>query len=401
MGTLEDELASASDTGIDFRLGVLLESAQTTVDNPIELPAEDDSSPNATIAISDPNIGQLLLTSANNVPFSAILDTPIHTHPYAPDAIDPSAFIAAPEPRAPYHPDESFFQPSQLPQLAKAAADRKVLGTDLKAKVLFNPATLKLMEDAHRILGDETLKLGLAAADLFRRCERMQAELREQVRRVNEIAAKVDGVAGGDAEDGEEASQAGKQKIDERIQRSWERTEGLNERVETLRKKMLRLGGQQLSAKEMAFAEEVERLRLTIDARSEGIGKAEKPAAPTNPSALVHMPNSEEEQDQTVAQQQQHLSSPAAVDEDEDADGSLAARLEAVRQLHSQLVQQVSEAEAREAEASSSTGKRATMAGGVSADYRRQKLAQVFALLERETALVDAVTERLGRLTGA
>jgi nucleoporin NUP82 len=41
---------------------------------------------------------------------------------------------------------------------------------------------------------------------------------------------------------------------------------------------------------------------------------------------------------------------------------------------------------------------RRAVGGGVAAEFRRQRLQQVMALLERETALVDAVTERLGRL---
>lgn len=408
VGRLEDELASVSQAGIGFRMDVLLESARTTIDYPIKLPAGETSSPDATVAILDPNLGHFLLTSTNNVPFSAILDIPTYAHPYAPDDYEPTGLLAAPEPRAPYHPDEIFFQPSRLPQLIKAATDRKLLGTDLKAQVRFSPATLKLMEDAHRLLGDETLKLGLAAADLFRRCERMRAELREQVRRVAEIADKVHNVVGDDEEEEEESegeregTAVGKRKIETRIQQTQERTRGLNERVEALRKRMSLLGGRQLSAKEAAFAHEVQNLRLDVLARPDDVDDEKKPEAPTDPGALVHMDNSPAARERRVQRErEQRRVEEEDYDDDDGAGSSLASRFDAVRSLHERLRREVDEASA---EASQKMGSGGTGTGngmtGVSSDYRRRKLTQVFGLLERETALVEAVAERLGRLSG-
>ena len=391
MSMLEDELASASEAGIDFRLGVLLESAQTDVSNPIELPIEDESDFSAAIAVTDSSVGFIVLTSTNNVPYSAILDTPTQAHPYAPDTIESTALLAAPEPRAPYHPDEAFYQQSQLPRLMKAATDRKLVGNDLKAQIRFSPATLKLMEDAHRVLGDETLRLGMAAADLFRKCERMQAELKEQVRRINEIADKVDNVVGGvdeDAENDEDEDDeplSAKHKIDDRLVQSEQRRAGLNDRVEALRRKMLMLGSKQLSAKETAFADEVEKLQRSVLAGQQTTdADAEPPEAPTDPVALLHMDNSPSARKQRQAQHDEDHGQPD--------EGSLAHRFDAVQGLLDQLTPQVEEAAGR-IEATQKS-----MSASVSSDYRRRKLAQVFAMLERETALVDAVTERLSRL---
>ncbi|KAK5123702.1 hypothetical protein LTR85_002338 [Meristemomyces frigidus] len=387
---LEDELAHASEAGADFRLNVLLESAQTAVSRPIETPAEPERGINAAIAVVDVSLGYLLITSAMNVPLSAILDIPSETNRYAPDVAPPIGALPAPEPRAPYQPAEEFFLPSALPQLIKTANDKKLLGSDLKQQVRFSSATLQLMTEAHRILSSETHRLGLAASDLFRRCERMRAELQDQVRRVKEIADKVDTVVGenegADADDeGNGGEMSSNDKIEYRVNESNERTIELNDRVDALRKRMLMLGGRQLSAKERVFAEEVQKLQA-------GIEPADPMAveAPTEPGAILHMPNSS-------------LSAPEAEGEtvtEKDAD-SLAGRFEAVQTLHQRLVQQAEElAERAQRDGGGTEGGRA---GGASAasEFKKRKLAAVMGLLERETALVEGVGERLGRLSAA
>ena len=106
------------------------------------------------------------------------------------------------------------------------------------------------------------------------------------------------------------------------------------------------------------------------------------------------------------------LSAPA--DEVKNEDGqmanSLVERLQAARELQERLVRQagdaVEDAEQRRGGAadegdSSGTkkvGSAAAAAMPVHGDFRRQKLQQVMALLERETALVEGVAERLARL---
>ena len=63
------------------------------------------------------------------------------------------------------------------------------------------------------------------------------------------------------------------------------------------------------------------------------------------------------------------------------------------------LVQQALETMDRLAQ-EQSTG-REPQQGGAAGDYRRRQMAQVMALLERESVLVEAVRGRLGRLGGA
>lgn len=375
---LEDELAHASEAGADFRLSVVLGSTQTAVSRPIETPTEPDRGINAVIAIVDPGLGHVLLTSATNVPLSAILALPSDdTNPYAPDTTTPVAALPAPEPRAPYQPAEAFFQASALPQLIKTANDKKLLrSADPKQQVRFSSATLQLMTEAHRLLSAETHRLGLAASDLFRRCERMRAELQDQVHRVQDLNDKVSAVVG-DGDEGEDADDegnggelTGNDRIEYRINESHERAIELGDRVEALRKKMGLLRGQPLSAREKGFAQEVQALQQSIEPVAE---------APVEPAAIVRMPDHRAERD-------------------ERASDSLAKRLEAVRELHQRLVQQAAEV-AERAPRDDGAAKTAA-AAGVASEFRRKKLARVMGLLERETALVEGVTERLARLGG-
>lgn len=363
---LEDELSAPSDSGAGFRLDVVLNSAKTVVDQPIEVPTEPERGINAAIAIMHPAVGFVVMTAARHVPFATVLDIPSEAHVYAPDGPSIAGALPAPEPRAPYRPAPEFEQQSALPQLIRAANEKKIVGGDLKSQVRFSPATLQLLTEAHRIMSTETHRLGMAAADLFRRCERMRSELQEQVRKVAEIAQRVDAVTGSDevedegSEDADGQRLAGKEKIEHRIERSQRRTAELNQRVETLRRKMARLGGKQLSAKEQAFAEEVDNLERSLEQTSTEMD--DSPSTPSGP-----------------------------------ASGSLSGRFDAVQVLQQKLIKRVSEVS--EETTHQEGGQKADLStSGIGSDYRKQKLAQVMALLERETALVEAVMERLKRL---
>ncbi|WPH05046.1 Hypothetical protein R9X50_00794500 [Acrodontium crateriforme] len=367
IGQLEDELANLSESGIDFRLNVLLESSNTDVDQPILIPDDEGSDASTAIAIIDPSADFVLFTVARNIPFSAALDLPSVLSPFAPeDDFIPAGALPAPEPRAPYQPAEVFFQSSAVPGLIKQANDKRILGTDLKSQVRFSPATLQLMTDAHRILSSETNRLGVAVADLFRRCERMRVELQDQIRKVKAIADKVDNVIGSNNMDDNELDGPGK--IQNRIERSHEKTRDLNCRVEALRKKMLLLGGEQLSTKEQAFAAEVKKIAQSISL---------PPEAPTRPSAIVHLENSPEHR------------------ENDKSTGQLAKRMHEVQSLHDQLIKQAAEAAQKAGDENLRESRRSSMVGG---GFRRQKLVQVMEMLERESALVEAVQERLARL---
>lgn len=368
---MEDELETTTDTGAGFRLDLLLESKKTTVDHVLRRENESHSTP-ACISLVDSDLGWFTLTSAANQPYAVILDLPIDSDMYdsfAPDHV-PLA-LPAPEVRQHYQPPDAFFAASSLPAFLDSvtqSANYRLQKTDLKNQVRFSPATLQLLTDAHRILSSETSRLGAAAADLFRRCERMKLELAEQIRKVDEIAQRIDSVTGDDDE-GAETEQGGrvvgKEKIDQRMGAAHDRSEQLQQRVEALRRKMAGLGGKELSSREEAWAEEVSSLRQSI-----GMSEDDQADAITN-----------------------HDTS------------SLTGRLQAVTQLQKDLVARATELttqqdgeERREENDDEALG--ASTSRLVPVDYRKQKIQQVMQLLERETALVDAVTERLGRLRG-
>jgi nucleoporin NUP82 len=213
-------------------------------------------------------------------------------------------------------------------------------------------------------MSEETYNLGKAAADLFRRCERMRIELQEQVRKVAEVAAKVDAVVGADesGEGDEGEPMTGKERVEHRIEVARERSVMLNERAERLRRKMGRLRGKDLSTREVAFVQEIDRLAKTIlppssDAKADGSASAG------------------------------------------DAPGSLAHRFDEVIALKETLLQQAEETSKAEADGDGETkADTKTAAVNVGAEFRKQKLRQVMVLLERETALVEAVMGRLQRL---
>ena len=217
-------------------------------------------------------------------------------------------------------------------------------------------------------MSEETYNLGKAAADLFRRCERMRIELQEQVRKVAEVAAKVDAVTGNDeAGDGDEGEpMTGKERVEHRIEVAREKSVLLNERAERLRRKMVRLRGKDLSTREVAFVQEVDRLSKTILPSSSASG-------------------GKNDGDSSVV----------------DASGSLAHRFDEVLALKDTLVQQADEASKADADEDGGAEGKADSkkaAVNVGVEFRKQKLRQVMVLLDRETALVEAVMGRLQRL---
>lgn len=366
ISNLEDELINSTDSGAGFRLDIILDSNQTQVSRILSRDTVSTSLPSpACISILDSDLGHFILTSTSSQPQAAILDLPIQNSIYTSMAPDTQTLaLPAPEPRQPYQPSPAFSTRSTLPAFLEsitASAQTRLKRTDLKTSIRFSPATLQLLTDAHRVLSTETSRLGTAAADLFRRCERMRVELAEQVRKVDEIASRIEAVTGDDddAADVEGARAVGKEKIEQRMQSARTKERDLNKRVEALRRKMAGLGGKELSAREEAWREEVSDIEASLGS------------------------------------------------DEEKVEGTLAARLDEVGILQREVLKQVKEATAHRQSADGDADAGAEGGDDLSAsqtsvplDFRKQKIGQVMALLERETALVDAVAERLGRLGG-
>nr|POF07127.1 nucleoporin nup82 [Quercus suber] len=385
VGDLEAELSSPADSGVEFRIdNVFLETATTNVDQPLRLPSEPDRRLNAAVAIVDSRLGYMILTCAADVPYLSVLERASASQSYAPDDTNPFLALPAPEPRAPYQPAEEFFRSSELPQMLKATNDSDPRGRLTKSELRFSPAVLKLMTDTHRILGDETHKLGLAAADLFRRCERMRAELEEQIRRVQEISSKVDKVVGEADGDNDDASPdtddapAGNERIEQRLLQAESKTAQLNARTEDLRQKMKRLGGRELSVKEKALAKEVAMVQKTV-----------RPVIATG----------DDLDDSTDAPLPPSSSAIADEDDDDEEDASLATRFHAVQAMLDPLSSQAEKALAARTQPHENGETKSESAASASANaFKRQKVDQVWLLLERQKAMVEALGERMRRM---
>ncbi|KAI5209620.1 hypothetical protein E4T39_00703 [Aureobasidium subglaciale] len=372
---LEDELINPSDSGAAFRLDVLFDVERSSIDRILKRSTDSAVAP-ACVSIVDSDLGHFVLTATSSQPQAVVLDLPVDRSLYnsfAPD--DAPLALPAPDVRQPYQPSEAFFASSALPGFLDSAVQRntQLRRADLKTQVRFSPATLELLTDAHRLLSTETSRLGAAAADLFRRCERMRAELSEQIRQVDAISKRTDAVTGDDddGQDTDEPRVVGKEKIDKRMEAARTRSKELAKRVEAMRRRMAGLGGKELSAKEEAWAAEVEAL-------STSLGDAE-----TNPAREAE----------------------AEVGATED---DLTSRLAAVGELQRTLIARAKEASDQQKamtpnaspDEDSETQDLSASVSRIPIDFRKQKIAQVMQLLERETALVDAVSDRLGKLKG-
>lgn len=372
---LEDELINPTDSGAAFRLDVLFDVERSTINQILKrnLQASTSTTPiaPACISIVDSDLGHFVLTATSSQPQAVILDLPVDPSMYASFAPDDAPLaLPAPAVRQPYQPSEAFFAPSALPGFLDSAvqANSRLRRADLKSQVRFSPATLQLLTDAHRLLSTETSRLGAAAADLFRRCERMRAELSEQIRKVDEISKRAEAVTGDDDEgqDADEPRIVGKERIDQRMENARNRSKDLAKRVEAMRRKMANLGGKELSAKEEAWAAEVATLSSSLgeeQPRQDAITAAPEETLTSRLQAAAELQRTLVARANECSQQQKSITEPSQEDGAESPSQDLSA----------------------------STSR-------IPVDFRRQKIAQVMQMLERETALVDAVMDRLGRL---
>ncbi|KJZ77031.1 hypothetical protein HIM_03352 [Hirsutella minnesotensis 3608] len=351
---LEGELLGDHEAGTDFRIGLLVNS-QSGRDRIFAQPTADVAVPlAASVAIRDPDLGYFLLSATPYEPVALTFDTPeLDVEPLRQDSpsrehepnMTPLDFY---EPRPVFNPPHTLDQNSALPTLLERLRTSRHK-TVVSQEVKLSPLTLQIFTDAHKVLSDETFKLGVAAAELFRRCELLQTELRQQIRKANEVKGKVDAISGA-CRDDHETDNA---KYERRISEARDRKDRLATRMENLRKLVGRATTRDLSTKERAFAEEVRTLASSVDGSLGGVENGAR---------------------------QQQTKQPWK-------------RLEEVSNLQSELL---GEAESLKKSSDAEITKPGELR--IPQDVRRNKLQQVQGLLSRETALVEALTSRLERL---
>ncbi|KAL8935528.1 MAG: hypothetical protein Q9211_004656 [Gyalolechia sp. 1 TL-2023] len=364
---LDKELLNSSTSGSLSRLRTMRGSTRTLRERIIRfdhsMNTEASTSANACITLYDSDLGYFLLTSnnENTYPHAASLDVPktalVKTEPLPDEADDSFAYLEDEEPltelvtRPAYEPSPVFWNDSSLPSIVTRTVPPHRRRT-LQEEIRFSGATLELMFSTHRLLSEETASLQQAVADLINRCQRMMQEMAEQLQQVRLQAAKADQLqrgGGGDDIKGENADE----KLESRLQKARMRHADLKTRMGKMSMRLTELEERPLNEKETQWLKELEQLERAIDQSVDG---------PIN----GHREGSIEPWWQ---------------------------RYEDVKHLSGELVET-----AKRVEEQGEEQKRVEDEHAVPNEIRKRKVEQVKGLLERESALVDAVSSRLERL---
>ncbi|KAI0128413.1 nuclear pore complex protein An-Nup82 [Xylariales sp. AK1849] len=357
---LESEIQGDSQAGSDFRIDLLVKGQSSTRERLYTNPGQGDASLPlaAAVAIRDPDLGYLLLTANPYEPITIVFETPeydLEPNRSASPVLDrdesaqPLDFY---EPRQPFQAPHTFEMSSNLPKLMdrlRSSRHKAIVGQEVR----LSPAALQIFTDAHQILSGETHRLGTAASELFRRLESLQVELRQQITKANEVKARVDATTGEDQ--GQDEPESNNAAIERRLQAAKARGDSLSQRLEKMRRVVNRATSRDLSDKEKAWINEVNTLNASIS----GLG-----ALPADgPSRLKQLGKRYDE----AVKLKDDLVSQAETFGGATGDGEdLAASSSELR---------------------------------IPTDLRRAKINQVRGLLERETTLVNAVKDRLERLS--
>jgi nucleoporin NUP82 len=357
---LERELMEPQNEGLEFRLSRILESATTQAELCMPRPskrignaeAATTEEVNSCVVLADGNLGYFVLTTVNDEPQAVILDAPEHGLPTEQELAEyMDVEIPTRQARPTYQPPRELYDPLQfitnrdtfVPSRHKAYS---------KEEMRLSSANLDILMNAHKALSKDTYKLQAAVSDLFIRCQRLREEFQDQISRVGNLVGKIDAVTGKDGDlPGVEAGKHGNAKIEERLEGVKKKQEAINARYESIRRRMANVGGTNLSEKEKAFVEELQTMDRSLD-----------------------------------------QSAQTLTDDPDGSDVPAWQRLDKVKGLQKEL--------AKEAERASREGseERAPSLVKVPSHSRKQEQQQIEALLQRESALVEAATDRLRAL---
>lgn len=271
---LESELQAEDTTGSGFRLQVICSGNVAQRERILQAEDVDVTAENEHLAASlvfyDFDLGYLLLTYHPSNPYAAVMDAPedafsatmdLRAYDQKTSVEDPLALVPR---RAPYQVPAIFYAKSPLENFVEKHVPHRQRHP-LKEQVRLSPATLDLVTTAHRVLSAHTNALERAASDLFRRCERLQGEIKDQLKQLSDVAERIKGVSSEIDEDGtrKEGARNGVA-LDKRLQAAKDKQSELVQRYDALRKKLLNSGGRPLSEKEKAWISEVNALSGSV-----------------------------------------------------------------------------------------------------------------------------------------
>ncbi|OAX82680.1 hypothetical protein ACJ72_02975 [Emergomyces africanus] len=376
---LETELQSPDPAGSGFRIKVLCDGSIALREHIVQISDQESVATNASppehlpscLVLHDYDLGYLLLTNSTSRVHAVVLDSP-SCDPFSltselfssetDGAHQPS--LVAPR-RSAYQPASAFYS---LPPLASLIEDVVPHGHrhTLKETVRLSPSTLDLITAAHRILSAHTSSLERAASDLFRRCERLQGEMQDQLSQLAEIAERINSISDGIGRDqrGKTPNWDEKQPVNSRMAAAESRQKELVDRYNNIRNKMAKVGGRPMSDREKGWLSEVDRLSVFLgEAQEEGDMEKDKRNIET---------------------------------------GELARRMQTAQSLAKSLLREVSRISKE-----SSTMSHITSTPGTPGSHQpmvpqrlqRAKIADAMNMVERESAVIEAITSRLERLT--
>lgn len=270
--SLDKELKSNEITGAPFRMDVIRNGPGSLRERILSFEQDRESNSSfvpSCLSLKDSDLGYFVLTSVNGHPHAATLDqphpesSPIVKHEAEGHEILEMGLLETGSLRVSYQPSDDFWQGSSLPTFVKDHVPSRHQRM-VKGEIRLSTATLDLMTKAHRFTSFETHRLGLAAADLFRRCERLQEELRDQIKRANEVAQLTERITGeGDAYL-DRRKGPNPPSLDERCRIAQDRHHDLADRLDCLRKKASKYSGKDLSTQEKQWFSEVQKANEMI-----------------------------------------------------------------------------------------------------------------------------------------
>ncbi len=364
---LESELQGESDAGAEFRID-LLAKGQGSERERIYTQARGQNALAAATAIRDPDLGYFVLSATHQDPVVLFFDTPeSQVVPRESPVTIPEPIDLAPqeigwEARPLFHPSDALNHRSALPTWIdhlKTGRRRPLYQQELRLSM----ATLEVFHEGHKLVSNEVSEINDAVAELFRKCESLQEELRSQIKAANEAKTRIDRITGEDSPD-DDPPVSHNDIIVDRLQRARDKHEELAARMEKLKRQLSRATSRDLSDKERAWADEVRTLSGGI------LGPETDDASPSSTPKTHKQP---------------------------------WKRFEEVQSLRDALFSQAEALQKSRLDTDSGDSSPASPALPPSlripAGVRKQKMAQVIGLLDRETALVDAVKARIEKLS--